>query len=102
MKYILQTKDLNKIAEDKSDKYSDLEKALAKKALEYHNKLLEKSEEANELFQAIYSSFCLFEKKGFVLRLITKRNHESKKIKVIDSTHNKFEKEIVKDNSGNN
>lgn len=69
-------KDLNKIAEDKSEKYTDLEKALARKALDYHKKFQEESNEANELFQAIYSSFCVFEKKDLILRLIKKRNND--------------------------
>lgn len=88
MKYILQLKDLRKIAEDKTEKYSDLEKALAKKGLEYHKKLVEKSEENNELFQAVYSSFCLYEKKGFVLRFMKKKNNELNTVKAIDSNTN--------------
>lgn len=88
MKYILQLKDLRKIAEDKTEKFSDLEKALAKKGLEYHTKLLEKSEDANELFQALYSSFCLVEKKGFILRFIKRRNNELNAVKSIDSNTN--------------
>lgn len=103
MKILLQLKDISSIAEDKSEKYSDLEKALAKKALEYHKIFQEKSEETNELFQAIYSSFCLLEKKGFVIKLMTKRNHEHNKVKVVDSNHFDkamallFPKEIEKD-----
>lgn len=88
MKYILQLKDLRKIAEDKTEKYSDLEKSLAKKGLEYHKKFVEKSEENNELFQAVYSSFCLYEKKGFVLRLMKRRNNELNLVKSIDSNTN--------------
>lgn len=95
MKYIIKPKDLSSIAEDKSEKYSDLEKALAKKALEYHKNLQEKSDEANELFQAIYSSFCLFEKKGFILRLMTKRNHDPNTVKVVDSNTNHLDKAMA-------
>lgn len=88
-------KDLNKIAEDKSEKYTDLEKALAKKALEYHKNFQEKRDEANELFQAIYSSFCVFEKKGLILRLMTKRNHDPNNVTVIDSNTNHLDKAMA-------
>lgn len=96
-------KDLKKIAEDKSEKYTDLEKALALKALDYHKIFQEKAKEANELFQAIYSSFNLFDKKGFILRLMTKRNHDQNNVKVIETNHFDkamallFPKEIDKD-----
>jgi 5'(3')-deoxyribonucleotidase len=86
---------LNKIAEDKSEKYTDLEKALARKALDYHKNFQEKSEWANELFQAIYSSFCIFGKKGLILRLITKKNNDPNTEKVYDSNTNHLDKAMA-------
>lgn len=84
MKYIIKPKDLSSIAENSAGIYTDLEKALAKKALEYHKKYHEKSELANELFQTIYSSFCLLEKKGFILKLTAIRNYEHNKVNMQD------------------
>lgn len=72
-------KDLKNIANESlhgGGKYSNLEIALAKKALKYHEGLAKTNTELSELFQILYSLYVTLDNKELIQKFKEKRNIE--------------------------